>query len=398
MHPSRNPRLVRSASCLAREGHVVFTVYPNIEPGCVEVDVELAAKGGWTLRPIDLMGDFRARLRWQKVRWRRRLARELTRVALAERFVARAINYITPEMVRAARATNADLFIAQQHATVPAAARAAEPLGKPFAIDVEDLLSDIDADLQRAMRYVEKRHFPQAAFFYSMSEAAIDRIRKLSGSSSPGFVLHNTPSLAERGDLVPPSGRAATEPPTIYWFGQTLGPHSCADTMLEAIAKLARPVHLALRGNPIPTYVESLRFHAARLGISDRLHILPTAHPNDMVSLCAGHAFCLGSQPTSQLFHQLAIGNKVFTGMMAGSALILTNTIAHRRLVGDANGCAILYDEENPAGLSDALGALEERPDLLLSLRERSWDLAGNRYNWETESLKLIAAVQRVLL
>src|SRR5471032_1463194 len=119
MHPSRNPRLVRSASCLAREGHVVFTVYPNIEPGCVEVDVELAAKGGWTLRPIDLMGDFRARLRWQKVRWRRRLARELTRVALAERFVARAINYITPEMVRAARATNADLFIAQQHATVP---------------------------------------------------------------------------------------------------------------------------------------------------------------------------------------------------------------------------------------------------------------------------------------
>jgi glycosyltransferase involved in cell wall biosynthesis len=397
MHPSRNPRLLRSASRLVQEGHAVDVIYPKIQPEFVKLDSELASTGGWTSRPINLIDGVGAKLRWQSVRWRRRLAAELTRVTLNERLVSWSVNYVAPEMVRAARASKADLFIAQQHPTVPAAARSAQSLGKPFAIDVEDMLSDSDDEPRRVMRRIEASEFPRAAFFYSMSDAAVARTRQLSGSPAPGFVVHNTPSLAERRALKPPRERPAQDLPTIYWFGQTLGPHSCGLNILEAIGRSQRPVRLALRGNPHAAYVAELQSRAASLGLSDRLQILPPAHPEEMVTLCADHAICLGSQPTAQLFHQLAIGNKVFTGMMAGCALLLTNTIAHRRLVEEASECATLYDEGDPGGLAGALEPWLREPEKLLAARQRAWELATTRYNWERESKQLVSAVQQAL-
>lgn len=397
MHPSRNPRLVRSAGALVAAGHQVTVAHPRYQPEFEALDSELARAGGWANRPVETYGSAFARLRWQYLRLRHKVGRQLAPLGLWSGFDDWAASYFTPQLARLAVASRADLLIAQQHHTVPAAARAARQLGRPFAIDVEDLLSDSDSEPREAMRRIEQRLFARAAFFYSMSEVAVERTRELSGSTAPAFVLHNCPRLAERDGILPPAQRPARALPMIYWFGQTLGPHSCAETLLRGIAAAGLPVGLALRGTAQPDYVAHLRSLAAEFGIGGRLEILERAHPDRMVALSAEHEIALGSQPSEQLFHQLAIGNKVFTGLMAGCALLLTDTIAHRRLQTQLEGACELYPERKPSELGRVLQRLLGDPTRLQSMRARAWDLGGSDFHWAAEAPRLLAAVDKAL-
>lgn len=395
MHPSRNPRLVRSAGALVAAGYRVTVVYPRHQPAFDALDRELASAGGWQAHAVETFGSAFARIRWQYLRLRHKIGR--LAAPLWPAFDDWAASYFTSQLSRLAVQTSADLLIAQQHHTVPAAARAADRLGKPFAIDVEDLLADSESEPREAMQRIEQRLFAKAAFFYSMSEVAVERVRELCGSSAPAFVLHNCPRLAERDSLVPPTSRRRREVPTIYWFGQTLGPHSCAENMLRGIAAAGLPVGLALRGTPQPDYVNHLRSVAAELGLSNRLEILERAHPDKMVALSAEHEIALGSQPSEQLFHQLAIGNKVFAGLMAGCALLLTDTIAHRRLQQRLGEAGELYPERNPSELGRILRRLLEDPARLASKRSQAWDLAEREFHWAAEAPRLLEAVDNAL-
>ena len=156
-------------------------------------------------------------------------------------------------------------------------------------------------------------------------------------------MLHNTPRLAEREGVPNPGSKAQSEQVSIYWFGQTIGPHCCADLVLKAMPQLCEPVQLVLRGTAQQSYVSELLATARLLGLSEQLHILPAEEPNEMVRLAAQHDILLGTQPGNELFNQMAIGNKVFTGMSAGLALALSDTIAHRQLMTEAAGCGFLF-------------------------------------------------------
>ncbi len=393
LHPSRNPRLVRSAGRLVQAGHRVVVVHPSFQPEFVGLDQALAEKGGWSQLPVDCLGSPFARWRWHWLRVRHRVARRLLPVRSTSVVVNRAVGYFTPELARRAAQASADLLIAQQHPAVPATRAAAEARRRPFAIDVEDLLSDSDEPDRQVMGIVEQRHFAQAAFFYSMSEPAVERTRHLTGSKAPAFTLHNCPSLDERRKLNAPQDRPAIQLPSLYWFGQTIGPHSCAETMLQAMGQMRRPLRLVLRGNSIPEYVVALRRTASALGLADRLKIESRAHPEEMVRLAAEHAFSLGSQPSQTLFHQLAIGNKVFTGLMAGTALLLTDTTAHRALAPEIAGAALLYREDDPPGLAAMLDEVIAVPERVRTMQKAAWDYAAARFNWEAESPRLVEVV-----
>jgi len=211
-------------------------------------------------------------------------------------------------------------------------------------------------------------------------------------------VLHNCGSLAERAQLPPPGARPPAGALRLYWFGQTIGPHACAEPVLRAMALLGQPARLTLRGaNPLPRYVAELHELAGALGLRDALRIEPGAPPADMIPLAGEHQVCFGTQPGRQLFHQLAIGNKVFTGMMAGCAVALTDTLAHRKLLARHDGWAFTFGQNDPALLAAELGGLLADPARLAARRDRAWNLASTTFNWENESRRLVAAVATAL-
>ncbi len=392
-----NPRLVRNADALAAAGHEVTVVYPDHLVRFRGHDAALRAAARWRSRPVDLCLTPLARLRARYARLRRRLA--AGRAAGGSPFwLERAYGYFGPELAEAAAATRPQFIHAQQQVTVVPAARAAARARAAVGVDIEDLVADCDDEPVELVRRVERDFYPRAAFLATMSQAAADRIAELHRPARPPVVLHNCMSLAERGTLPPPEARAAGATLRLYWFGQTVGPHACAEAILRALPQVGRPARLTLRGaNPLPAYLAQLHALAASLGLRDALRLAAGAPPADMVRLAGEHDVCFGTQPGEQLFHQLAIGNKVFTGMMAGCAVALTDTTAHRRLLAGAGGWAFTFGRNDPGLLAAELRRLAAEPGRLAAQRRRAWELASAPFNWEAESGRLLAAVSAAL-
>src|SRR5205823_6941407 len=216
------------------------------------------------------------------------------------------------------------------------------------------------------------------------------RLKETNKLTRDPLVLRNTPRLGERDGVIPPNARDGSSPISIYWFGQTIGHGSCADQILEALPLLSEPVRLALRGTPNDAFIMPLRQRAQALGLSEQLLILPRAKPTEMVRLAAEHDLLFGAQPGTELFNQMAIGNKVFAGMMAGMALALSDTIAHRELLAEAEGCGFLFPDGDIKSLAAQLEQLITNPDELQRMKLTSWEWAEKKFNWEEESKTLL--------
>lgn len=390
-HPAANPRMVREADALSGAGYEVLVVTPRFVERWVPFDNRLAAQAAWRYQFVDFLREHGRS--WSYVRARRRLCEALSAVLPAEGILGRACNYANPELARMAAAGRADLYVAHQHHALPAAAWAAERAGSRFAFDAQDLLADSSAEPRHLIRSLERRYLSRCAYITTMSDAAAQRLQETNGLPAPALVLHNTPRLVERAGIAPPHARASSRWTSIYWFGQTIGPHSRAEQVLRALPLVESSVRLVLRGAAAAPYVDELRRLAARLGVQERLSILPLESPDRMVALSAEHDVMLGSQPGSELFHQMAIGNKVFTGMMAGLALALTDTIAHRDLVANAPGCGFLFPDEDHQRLAKILTDLLREPGALRRMQESSWAWAEREFNWEHESRRHLSMI-----
>src|SRR5262249_5374161 len=152
----------------------------------------------------------------------------------------RAYSYAIPELSRLAAAEPAKLYIAQTHAALPAAARAARRTHSPYAFDAEDLLADCPDEPAHIARRIERGYADDCAFVATMSEVAGTRLAETNDLSKSPIVLYNTPLLEEGAEVPFPEARGPDWCPVIYWFGQTLGPHSCAEEIIRALPLLTR--------------------------------------------------------------------------------------------------------------------------------------------------------------
>src|SRR5208337_3446292 len=396
-HPSSNPRLVRDADVLAEAGYAVSVVTPQYMARWLPYDESLVRMKGWKFRGINyLSADMSATWRWNYIRIRRRICAFVAKWMPFEGVIGRACNYSNPELADLAASEPADLYIAHQHHALPAAAWAARITKSRFAFDAEDLLAESSAEPHNMIIDIEKRYLHDCAYISTMSHDAADRLQVTNSLKERPLVLHNTPRIKEREGAIPPIERPLGDVVSIYWFGQTIGTHSCADQVLKALPLLCKPVRIVLRGTPRQEYVNYLMSLTKELGLEGRLEILPIALADEMVRLAAQYDILLGSQPGDELFHQMAIGNKVFTGMMAGLALALTNTIAHRELLANAPGCGFLFKDSDVQELANRLNTLLSQPSMLLEMKQASWRLAQERFNWEIESKQLITTVAQV--
>lgn len=395
--PAANPRLVRDAGALAEAGYAVRVVAAQYRSKLIEHDQKLADGARWQYEPVDLLNDNGWPHRWDYLRVRRRVSAGLANWLPTEGLVARGYAYGHSEVAKLAAGQHADLYVAYQQHSLPATAWAARKNNSIFALDAQDLLADCSTEPTKMAVSLERRYLQECAYISTMSASAAARLQETNKLAGTPIVLHNTPMLSERKGIMNPAERPQSEMVSIYWFGQTVGPQSCAEQVLKAIPQLQRPVKLVLRGNPIESYVNELRTTAQTLGVSAQLEILPREEPTEMVRLAGNHDVLLGTQPGRELFNQMAIGNKVFTGMMAGLALALSDTIAHRQLLAESPGCGFLFPDGDIKSLVAQLNELLGDREKLEQMKLTSWKMAEQKFNWEEESKILLHTIDRVL-
>ncbi len=388
-----NPRVVKEADALQAAGFDVHVICVKPAPELEFRDVDVLVRAGWTAHRIDLL---RPGV-WPLVRARQLAARA---VFAATRWPAPADTAFSAYghvLSRRAMAVRADHYVAHYPAALPAAAMAARRSGATYAFDAEDFhQGDWPADqayaFERAvLRAIERKHLSGCAYVTASSDGIAEAYAAAYGAPKPTVVLNVFPrSEAPAGAT--PAGEARPAP-SVYWFSQTIGPDRGLECAVRAIGlSLARP-HLFLRGSPAAGFVDRLRAIAADCGAEDRLHVLEPAPPSQMARCAAVFDLALSGEPGHTANNALALGNKLFTYLLGGVPIALSDTPAHRAFQAQAGAAAQLFPSGNAGALAACLDDWLLAPDRLATARALAYRLGQDRFNWDIEQARLVNLV-----
>lgn len=389
---SANPRLVKEADALHGAGYDVTAVVSDYSTG---------------LRGFD--GGIEARAPWRVVHARRSPRERYVRVAagIAARLIdgmgapvpvtvaAHACGGPVAGLRAAACAVPADLYIAHYVAALPAAGAAARRHGALLGFDAEDFHSGegtddpAEARHMAMVRVVEGAWLPRCRHLTAAAPLIGEAYASRYKVARPVTVLNVFPL-----DMAPPQAPPAHRPGAplrAYWFSQTIGLDRGLQPFLHAMARTRVRIELEIRGGDPWGHGETLNAMARELGIADRVRLLPLAAPQEMVRLAAAYDLGLSLETDVSENRRLCLTNKIFTYLLAGVPVVLSDTPAQRALAPDLGEAAALVPLSDPSAMAAALDRLAAR---LEGARAEALRLGRERYNWEIEQGALLASVE----
>jgi hypothetical protein len=396
-HLSTNPRVVKEADALAGAGYNVSVIAADYVHWAREADRTLAGRS-WSVAQTLPFGPDAPR----PVRTLQLLRQHSARLMIAARIEVPAIvraawHPIGPDLVAAATHVPADLYVAHYPAALPAAAIAARRHGALYAFDAEDFHLGDRPELpkhsaeRRMVRSIEERYLPGCAYVSAASPGIADAYVEAYGIVRPTVVLNVFPRA--QAPSQPTQAGNAVPGPSIYWFSQTIGPGRGLECAVRAIGRAQFRPHLYLRGTPAWGFLDRLRTIAAEAGVADHIHILPPAAPSEMERLAASYDIGLGGETGFTRNNKIALSNKVFSYILAGIPVVLSNTPAHRAFAVELGGAARLYKVDDAESHACALDAFLCDAAGLAAARATAFHLGRNRFNWETERLALLDCI-----
>jgi glycosyltransferase involved in cell wall biosynthesis len=379
--------MLKSADALAAAGHDVRVVATRHEPWAVDADVDVRSRRSWPLTVVDYRRGAGA-IYWRSgIRYR--AARVLSAAIGPERMpfalVARAFGRVHPELVKAASAEPADLIYGGTTGGLAAVAVAARRCGARYALDLEDFHSEESEASDHALshglaRRIEDRILGQAAFLTASSEGIAQAYNESYGVAPS--VIHNTFDLPPNA---PDFSRARPNLLRLYWFSQTIGAGRGLEDAITAMGLAGVAGELTVRGRPLPEYLDRLN-HLARER-APRLRVVhePPAPPDTMVDLSRGHDVGLALEHVHVRNRQIAQSNKLFTYLLAGNAIAMTDTPGQHALGVDVGAAAGLVPPGDVAALAALFSRWASDPDALDAARRAAWEAARRRWHWQHE-------------
>jgi Glycosyl transferase 4-like domain len=395
--------MLKAAESLAAAGHEVHVVSTNFVDWGTSADVDLRTRVCLPWRVVDYS---RATGNWLRIRTGVRFfaCRKLCKAFGLERpptsLIGRATTRVLSELVLTAAETPADLVYGGGGALI-ATALTARRLKVPYAVDLEDFhgaehsaANAEGAFCNRLAQAAEKIVFRDAALLTAASSAIADSYAQTYGKRP--LVINNTFPLPEREPEFIPVGDAGLR---LYWFSQTIGPgRGLEDAVLAAgVADIDCELHL--RGKPSEGYLDRLSSMAKERAPRLRLVHHAPEPPDRMVDLCRDYHVGLALELSEPPHRAICLTNKAFTYILAGLAVVFSDTPGQRGLAKDIGPGAMLYSAGDIETLAHGLRLWATSPAKLLAARRAAWAAACRRWYWHhpEEEGALLRAVREVL-
>ncbi|HTC86437.1 MAG TPA: glycosyltransferase, partial [Candidatus Acidoferrum sp.] len=308
---------------------------------------------------------------------------------------------------RAARAAPiCDVAHGHDLSGVLAAARAARRDGARLVFDSHELLLESAGSATQpgwgrsVLRRAEAKEFGEASAVVTVNDAIAAELKGRYGVVAP-VVVHNCPPRWTRPEPPPDLIRAATGIPAdapIALYHGGFSAHRGLEQLGEAILRpgLER-VHAVFLGYGAQRPLVEAMATDPRFG--GRAHVLDAVSPDEVLPWVASADVGVMAIQPSTLNHRLSTPNKLFECLAAGVPVVASDFPEMRRiLLEDPDGpLGAVCDPIDPEAVARAIGdivALDpaERADL----RRRCLSAAGERWNWETESAKLVELYARL--
>ena len=401
-HLSTNPRLVKEADALSEVGHDVRVISADFLGWARAADTEFRNRR-WHVEEKLRFGPQAPLPVHVKQAIRQRSARLSAKLGIrGEAIDFAACHRIGPDLMKAVRRTPADLYIAHYVAALPAAAHAAKLNGALYAFDAEDFhLGDLPDLPQHSfekslIRSIEGRYLPGCAYVTAASPGIADAYARTYGIAQPTVVLNVFPRSQGPGTAT--SRGTASPGPSIYWVSQTIGRNRGLECAVHAIGRAKSRPHMYIRGNPDGQFIDTLRYIAKNEGTDRQLHFLAPSAPSEMERLAAMYDVGLSGETGDTENHRLALGNKLFSYLLAGLPILMTNVPSHLGLAEKLNKCAQLYSIDDADELAQAMDKWLLNDFALKTARVSAWELGQTKFNWEYEREMLLNLVNSVMI
>jgi len=310
---------------------------------------------------------------------------------------------------RAAATVVADADVHHGHDVegLAAAVAAAERTGAPVVYDSHELYPESARHARQGMlarywlRSLERRLARRAVALVTVNRSLEDILRRNLGFTR-SVVVHNAPPRwtppANAPDLLreqlglPPDARIA-----LYHggFSAHRGLEQLAEAILEPGLETVHAVFLGY-GNQ-RAMLDQL---AADPRFDGRLHVLDAVPPTELLPWVAPADVAVMCIQPSTLNHLLSTPNKLFEALAAGVPVVVSDfKEMHEIVLGNPGGP--LGTVCQPTDVADVARAIRQVVDLPVTeveaLRGRCLRAAHERWNWETESTRLVALYEELV-
>ncbi|QIL40662.1 glycosyltransferase family 4 protein [Pedobacter sp. HDW13] len=395
--PSLNPRLVKEADALADAGYHVTVLYQYWNAWGTALDEELFPKKEW--KAIRVNGD---PVKQKTVYWLTRgihkAARKMIRlVGLNPTIVIFALSRGTYGLTNKAKTIVADLYIAHNLAALPAAVKAASIHRAKCGFDAEDMhrYETHSKDLNfRLVKFVEEKYFPKTDYLSTSSPQIAKKYQEL----FPALTFHPILNVFPKNSFT--NRAASSQPLKLFWFSQNVG---LSRGLQDAIRSLK-----ILEGFKIEFHILGFLSNTVKIVLDELIQSLAFANPprinfhqpiasSKLAEFASQFNIGLATEPGFSINNHLALSNKLFTYLQAGLATVVTETIAQKEFINDHPSIGASYEIGNVQQLAEILLNYIQNPALLVQHQNEAYHLFEATLNWDEESEKFIAIVNKTL-
>jgi glycosyltransferase involved in cell wall biosynthesis len=393
-HLCNNPRVIKEANALAGRGFAVTVLAACLNADLKDRDIEIAAGARWLYASVL---DLAERKRNGRSLYRRATgkgARVLYRsTGMATRPL---LGYAPGELLNEAMKLDADLYIAHSEQALWVASRLLRK-GRKVGVDMEDWFSeDLLPEARKTRPISVLRKLEQLLLtkgqHRTCTSNTMSRALAEAYQCEPPTVVYNAFPLSDRSriDRSRRDKRDCTLP-SVHWFSQTLGPGRGLEDLFAALPLLQYPVEIHLRGNPAQGCEEWISRSVAPHWRARVLTHFPV-HNDELLSYVAGHDIGFAGEMKYSKSRDLTATNKVFYYMLAGLAVIASDTEGQQEIMQSADGAGFTYKSGDPLALAALLNTLLANPELIDRAKAASWK-AADTFCWERQERVFIDSV-----
>jgi hypothetical protein len=225
-----------------------------------------------------------------------------------------------------------------------------------------------------------------------MSEALAEEYR-----CAPPVVVYNAFRWSERKSMDGMlKDRKTQKFPSIHWFSQTLGLGRGLEDLIAALPLMHNLAEIHLRGRRAADFDQWLRGRVPEVW-RDRIFFHDLVSNEELPSRIAEHDIGFGGEMTYCRNRDLTVTNKILHYLLAGLAVVASDTVGQREIGEQAPDAVFLYRGGDSAALASHLNALIRSPESLRRAKIGALLAAERIFCWERQEKVLLETVERVL-
>lgn len=392
-----NPRAIKEAIAFSKARYIVTVIYVPISPWADEFDSKIQFRYPsiqWVRAGFHFTEN---KWRCLYARLRRKIHQRLFRSGL-KKSASFALALFTQELVQVAAKYPAELYIAHNLGALPAALYAAKKYKAKVAFDAEDFHrgEDVVNSFQwKCCSIIEEMYLKYVNYITTASPLITEAYIQLF-SNIPVYTINNAFSIQYlQSKSVFKTGKTLK----LFWFSQTIGKGRGLEDVIQAMGVLAhQKIVLTLLGNISD---EMLKYFKGTIKIAglkgEQVEFISPVEEATIPLIAANHDIGLALEVPYNLNHDKCLANKIFIYLLAGNAIVFSNTSAQKRFVLENGFDNNIYESGSVNELAALLMSFIENKKKLAQQRAHSWELARFRWNWEAESKQLLKIVETCL-